>query len=102
VDESEDTQGSLINGVLAEVGEIDESTGPGVNDSGDSVIQGNVGVNPIDTSLKPMTVEVYQPGTNVLPLEIHNLGTGAGIEIGLEPQNPAIFDSDIKDSIDGL
>jgi len=49
-----------------------------------------------------MTVKVYQPETNVLPLEIQNLGTGAGIEISLEPQNPAIFDSDIKDSIDEL
>jgi hypothetical protein len=81
VDEGEDTKGSLVNGVLAEVGEIDESTGSGVNDSGDSVVQGNVGVNPIDASLKPMTVEVHQPGTNVLSLEIQNLGTCAGIEI---------------------
>ena len=95
VEESEDTQGSLVNGVLAEVGEIDESSSSGVNDGGDSLVEGNVGVNAVDASLKPMTVEVHQPWTNVLSLKIQNVGTCPGIEIGLETQNPAVFDSHV-------
>ena len=53
---------------------------PASSDGGDSLVEGNVGVNAIDASLKPMTVEVYQPGTDVFPLEIQNVGTCGGIE----------------------
>src|SRR5689334_18617117 len=102
MDESQNTQGGLVNRVLSEIREIDEPTGSGINDGSDSVVQGNVGVNAVDASLKPMTVEVHQPGTDVFPLEIQNLGTCAGIQIGPKTQDSAVFNPDIKDSIDGL
>ncbi len=71
--ESQNSNRSLINGVLAEVGEIGKATRSGVDRCSDSMVQRNVRIDAIDASLKPMAVEVHQTGANIPPLEIQNL-----------------------------
>ncbi len=100
--ESQDANRRLINRVLAEVGEIDEPASSSINHCGDSVVQANVRVDPIDTSLKPMSVEVHQTGADILSFEIQNFGVFAGVEFSSELQDLALFDPHIKDSINGL
>src|SRR5690349_3652036 len=98
----QDTKRGLVDGVLSKVGKINKPAGSGVHSGGDSAVQADVRVDPVDTTFKPVTVEVYQPGTDVLSFEIQGLCALAGFKVSSQLQDSALFDSYVKDSARGL